>query len=303
MANYAVSAHQLTEGGTVLVRGTLGYSRLTRLIDGEDLVRSNQRKIAAGMNPVTKPHTTVTVAQAEVLYADPAAPTIDERFVAERCYLSPKHPDKGPQYSIDSKGQTLPIIAIPDGAGTYTQDTSGRELAADLTVSLVLRVYKPQNFANCGLALDQVIVHEPVKYYGGGVNTAELAARGIVFSTPPRAIRAADATPAGQVPPVPADGAVPGSAVPGLEAAPALVLPEPMADAPVPTAIPAVTGAGPAPEPRAGETPEQKLARLEAENAALRGGGSAFGDPVGAGVGSPWDQGGHPVTGGIAYEG
>ncbi len=107
MANYAVSAHQLTEGGTVLVRGTLGYSRLTRLIDGEDLVRSNQRKIAAGMNPVTKPHTTVTVAQAEVLYADPAAPpTIDERFVAERCYLSPKHPDKGP--SIRSTRRARP---------------------------------------------------------------------------------------------------------------------------------------------------------------------------------------------------
>jgi hypothetical protein len=51
------------------------------------------------------------------------------------------------------------------------------------------------------------------------------------------------------------------------------------------------------------ETAEQKLARLEAENAALKNARSAVGAPVTAGVGSesegPWD--GHQA--GITYQG
>ncbi|WP_369491968.1 hypothetical protein [Streptomyces sp. BF23-30] len=68
-------------------------------------------------------------------------PTLEGQFVSERRYGSPKRPETGPNYSIDSKGTTLPVIAIPSlkGDGTYDQDESGRELVHGLDVTLVLQ--------------------------------------------------------------------------------------------------------------------------------------------------------------------
>ena len=192
MSTYSVSASQLAEGTSVFVRGKLAYARLTRPIAGDELAASDQRKVQNGMSPVGKPHTTATITQAEVQYADPSDPTVEEQFVAERRYTSKKKPETGLNYSIDSKGTNLPIIAIPAkaGDGTFDQDNTGQELAQDLDVTLVLRVYKPKNFNNRGLALDEVIVHEPPRYFNtSAVGADELAARGIVFNTPPRLSR------------------------------------------------------------------------------------------------------------------
>lgn len=334
MASYSISASQLAEGTHVFIRGKLGFARLTRPIQGAELAVSDQRKVQNGMSPVGKEHTTATITEAEVGFADPANPTLEEQFVAERCYVSAKNPDTGANYSIDSKGTSLPIIAIPStsGDGTFDQDTSGQELAQGLDVTLVLRVYKPKNFVNRGLALDQVIVNETPRYYTGGVSANELAARGIVFNTPPR-VAQAQAQAQGQVSNGPATGTATavGTAVGtvrgpvGTEVEDGLSFPAPQpaaapaaapagvpAAAAVPAPAPAATAQPAATTPRAsapdaqGETPEQKLARLEAENAALKDAGSAIGAPVGAPVGEgPWN--GSPDAGGqqagITYQG
>lgn len=202
MANsYQVSATEISENKTVVVRGKLGFSRLTKQIDGEELIKSDQRRAQNGMNPVGKPHTTATITDARVEFADPNNPTLEERFVDERRYASKKHPETGPNYSIDSKGNSLPIIGLRQDDGTYDQDNSGQELASGLDVSLVLTTYKPKNFAQHGLRLDQVLVNEPVKYYGaGGASSEALAARGVVFNTPPVAVRASEAQTNGQAP-------------------------------------------------------------------------------------------------------
>lgn len=316
MANYAISANQLTEGTSVFIRGKLAFARLTSLIEGAALAASDQRKVQNGMSPVGKPHTTATITEAEVQFADPANPTVEEQFVSERRYTSKKNPASGANYSIDSKGTNLPIIAIPSekGDGTYDQDTSGRELAQGLDVTLVLRVYKPKNFANRGLSLDQVIVHETPRYYNaGGVASGELAARGIVFNTPPRAVQAQPGTDSavgnGEEPvatevedglsfpaPQPAVAAPVAAPTPAqvhtqVATAPVAVLPEAPA-APVPAPVPAV-------QPQQ-ETPEQKLARLERENAELKNAGSAVGAPAGQG---PWGGSGDAQQAGITYQG
>ncbi|QOT16750.1 hypothetical protein [Paenarthrobacter sp. YJN-5] len=318
MANYSISANQLTEGTSVFIRGKLAFARLTSLIEGAALAASDQRKVQNGMSPVGKPHTTATITEAEVQFADPANPTVEEQFVSERRYTSKKNPDTGANYSIDSKGTNLPIIAIPSekGDGTYDQDTSGQELAQGLDVTLVLRVYKPKNFANRGLSLDQVIVHEAPRYYNaGGVATGELAARGIVFNAPPRAVQAQPGTDSavgnGEEPvgtevedglsfpaPQPAVAAAVPAAVPAqahaqVAAAPVAVAPQAApAATPVPAPVPAV-------QPQQ-ETPEQKLARLERENAELKDAGSAVGAPAGQG---PWGGSGDAQQAGITYQG
>ncbi|MBP5909345.1 hypothetical protein F3K40_32025 [Streptomyces sp. LBUM 1478] len=288
MANYSISASQITEGKNVFIRGKLGFAVLARLIEGAELVASDQRKTKNGMSPVGKPHTTATIIHAEVQFADPNNPTLEEQFVSERRYDSPKRPETGPNYSIDSKGSTLPVIAIPSpkGDGTYDQDESGQELAQGLDVTLVLRTYKPKNFNNRGLALEQVIVHEAPRYYkAGGIDQAELAARGIVLNGTPRPVQAtpASAAPAAAVPvatevedglsfpaPQPASAPVAVAAQAPVQAqAPATAVAAPVAAAPAPAAAPAQQ-----------ETLEQKLARLEAENASLKDAGSAVGSPV-----------------------
>lgn len=312
MANYQVSATELTPGALVLIRGKLGFARLTRLIEGEELVKSDQRRAQNNMNPVGKPHVTATVTQAEVLPKDQENGTLtrEELFVAERRYNSKKNPETGLNYSIDSKGNSLPTIAIPDGEGKVIQDTSGRELAPDLDVTLVLQTYKPKNFAQHGLRLEQVIVNEPVRYYAaGGVDTNELAARGVVFAAPPQPVRADSAQ--GEAAPIegndldngtvvdengfamPGPGqSQPAPTAPQVQAQPqaqASVQAQPAAPAPVQTQTPApVQQAAPAAKE---ETMEQKVARLEAENAQYKNAGSAVGAPGAAVPASPWNTG------------
>ncbi|MFB7599962.1 hypothetical protein [Streptomyces sp. NPDC056160] len=318
MASYSISASQLTEGKNVLIRGKLGFAVLARLIEGAELVASDQRKTNNGMNPIGKPHTTATIIHAEVQFADPNNPTPEEQFVSERRYDSPKRPETGPNYSIDSKGSTLPVIAIPSpkGDGTYDQDESGQELAQGLDVTLVLRTYKPKNFNNRGLALEQVIVHEAPRYYNaGGIDQAELAARGIVLNGTPRPVQVTPASaapapaPAAAVPvatevedglsfpaPQPASAPVAVAAQAPVQAqAPATAVAAPVAAAPVPVAVPAA-----APAPAQQETLEQKLARLEAENASLKDAGSAVGSPVAT---DPWNGSDLAQQAGITYQG
>ncbi|MFD7661356.1 hypothetical protein [Streptomyces sp. NPDC059788] len=281
MANYSISADQITEGKNVFIRGKLGFAVLARLIKGAELVASDERKTKNGMTPVGRPHTTATIIHAEVQFADPNNPTVEEQFVSERRYDSPKRPETGPNYSIDSKGSSLPIIAVPSekGDGTYDQDESGRELAQGLDVTLVLRTYKPQNFKNRGLAIEQVIVHEAPRYYIAGVDQAELAARGIVLNGTPRPVQA---TPASTAPALPVM----------TEVEDGLSFPAPQpASAPVGVAAQA---------PAQQETLEQKLARLEDENASLKDAGSAVGSPVATG---PWGGSGPAQQEGITYQG
>lgn len=309
MANYAVNATQLTENTFVFVRGKLGYARLTRPIEGAELTASDQRRAQNGMTPVGKPHTTATITEAEVVSKDPANPTLEDQFVAERRYVSKKNPASGLNYSIDSKGSSLPTIFTPSpaGDGSSEQDFSGQELAQGLDVTLMLRVYKPNGYSNRGLALEQVIVNEPVRYYAGaGVSQDELAARGIVLAAPPVAVRAAQGQAGGSGPvgtkvtdeglsfpapvstdvPAAAPAATPTSVPAAVNAAPATA----------PAAVPAAAE-GASVDQTARETVEEKLARLEAENAAMKNAGSAIGV-------DPWT--GEPASGqepGITYQG
>ncbi|KAB7839490.1 hypothetical protein [Streptomyces mobaraensis] len=303
MANYAVSASKLTENTSVFIRGKLAFAVLARVIEGEELTASDQRKVKNGMSPVGRPHTTATITNAEVQFADPSNPTIEETFVSERRYNSTMRPETSPNYSIDSKGSKLPIILIPSAAGdgTYDRDETGRELAQGLDVTLVLRVYKPKDFNNRGLALDQVIVHEAPRYHKAfGVDQAALAARGIVLNGTPRPVQAAPAS------------AAPATALPvATEVEDGLSFPAPQpvsapvavaSQVPVQTASATVADAptsAAAPALDQKETLEQKLARLEAENASLKDAGSAVGAPAAT---DPGNGSGPAQQAGITYQ-
>ncbi|NKY96560.1 hypothetical protein [Nocardiopsis alborubida] len=316
MANNTVRADQLTEGSVVTIRGKLAFARLTRRIEGKELAQANVRRRQAGMKyDITSPYTTATISGgAQVIYADPDNPTLEEQYVAERCYTSKKKPEDGLSYSIDSKGNNLPSIGIP-GEGGFVQDLSGQELARGLDVTLVLEVYKARDQENRGLGLTHVLVNEAPRYYTpGSVDESQLKARGITLAQPMQAVPSNEATPVGGAEPVGTEvDKTSGLSFPApqpagqVQQAPTQPAPSAQQVVPAPVAQPqAVQQAQPS-SVQAEETAEQKLARIEAENARLRAENQAAKD-VASAIGtpdpsSPWAPQQSQPQAGIAYNG
>lgn len=187
-----IKAHQLNEDQTIVVRGKLEYSRLMSMIEGAELQRRIAQQRQMGSMYITeKPHTTVTLRGVQVLYADPNNPTIEEQYVAQKCYNSRKHPDKGLMFNLDNKSPFLPPIWVPANPNNldegYVQLTDPEgELDSGLDVSLILTTFKAGNNANLGLGLDSVVVNEAPRYYSNNrVDRDKLAALGIVFNSNP----------------------------------------------------------------------------------------------------------------------
>lgn len=293
--NYTIAATELTPGQTVMVRGKTTFSRLARLVEGQALIDSDNTRVKNGMQAIGRPYTSINLAHAEVLFADPANPTREELFVQERRFVSKKNPENGLGYGIDNKSTTLPPVGVRNAQGHVEQVILENDLAAGLEVTLVLRVYKPKSHLNCGLSLDLVVVEEPIRYYNAGVNQGELAARGIIFAKPlvpvPTAAPAAAPAAGGYTNGLPANTDM-SSGLPMPAPAPAVAATPPVMQqaAPAPVAA-AQTIAAPAPAaavvPGAqpgvgGMTLEQQNQQLRAQLAAQQasGGASAFAAPA-----------------------
>ena len=324
-----IPAERLREGQQILVRGRVSFSRLARLVEGDDLIKSIEQARKRGANyPTTVPHTTINLVDAVVIPANPADVTPEEQFTHEKIYAVKSGDNVGKNaFSIDNKSSYLPTIleADPENAGQYRQLVLERDLASGIDVTLVLEVFKPAGYEKRGLGLQQVVLNEAVKYFSSGVDTAGLAARGIVVNGPIRSVAGADSTAAVAATfaaeansagfPVPANSAADASGyavpTPGAQgvipapslaatafpvSAPAVAVAAPVAQVAAPVAAPvAATIAAPV---QVLETPDQQIARLQqqiAEQAAAAagsGGASAFvGAPVTAGAVAPgpWD--------------
>lgn len=286
MANYNISANQLREGQVVLVKGKLTFSRLTRLVEGEALARVDAQRVSNGMQPIGRPHTSISLAHAEVLFQNPAEPTKEEQFVEERRYTSKKHPEYGECYSLDNKSDRLPIVSKLNAEGKAEQVELAGELAADVEVIVVLRVYKPRNYNNRGLSLDQVIIQDTeVKYFSAGATNEALAAVGIVYAAPPVAQQAGPAaTPSNDVDPQTAAAQAAGAwPTPGTDApAPAPAAVDPYRSTEAPAAAEAPVAAAPAPAAPQNDAQAQiaalqkQLAEAQAAANAQQAGGSPF---------------------------
>ena len=154
-STHQIQAHQLTPGSTVIVKGLIGFSRLRSLMGPPEIIKMNQARTRSmyKLDP-NKPITRLNLHHAEVVYADPAKPTIEEMFVNERMYTSSQRPERGVQYSIDNKGSVLPILGETQADGRVVQ-------------------LKPENG------------NVPAKWFSFGIGNQDyLAQRGIVFAQP-----------------------------------------------------------------------------------------------------------------------
>ncbi len=301
-------ADQLRENQTIIVRGRVSFSRLAKHIDGEELAKSVAAARARGSKyPTTKPHTTISLIDAAVVPLNPQQPTPEEIFVNDKIYTVKKGDNAGKRgFSIDDKSPNLPPVFEPipadeqDGSGSHRQLVLTQDLDSGLDVTLVLATFTQGEYANKGLGLQQVILNEAPRYYGGGgVDNAALSAIGVTISGPVQRVSPSEASAAPQQP---LEGGLPQGTVVSDEG---FALPGPSAfvsPAPVQQAAPAPAFAAPAapaaPVAPAAPAASNEIAALQAQLAALQGqpatpqGQSAFdagdnpwGDTAGPGIG------------------
>lgn len=192
----SIPAESLQPGKQILVQGTLTFGKLSQQYQGEELARRVAQQVRIGaLYPCQVPHTTVNVADARVIYKDDANPQLEEQFVQGKIYTIKSGENQGKSgFGIDDKGNVLPAVYEKnEETGQFRPIKLERELASGLDVILVLETYAPKGHPKKGLGLAQVLINEPVRYYGGGASTQALAERGIVFEAPAERVLASTA--------------------------------------------------------------------------------------------------------------
>lgn len=194
----SIAAENLTEGRTILVQGTVTFSRVASQYSGDELQQriASQRQRGAKY-PTTRPHTTIAITNAQVIPADPNNMSPEEQFIQERTFISKSGENQGKAgYSIDDASSFLPPVMQPDpeNPGQYIQvNPLEGELAKGLPVTLVLNTYKPKDHEKRGIGLQQILCRESIRYYSNNATAEALKAYGITIAGPVVQQNAADA--------------------------------------------------------------------------------------------------------------
>lgn len=276
----SVSAESLKEGSLIKVSGTIAYSRVTSVIQGDELARRVAADRARGsIYPTDVPHTTMSLIDPVVVGTGAGgALTREETFVSDGIYLAGKGDSAGHRvFNIDSKGTQLPTVLEQQADGSYSQVQPTGELAKGLAVTLILNVYKPKNHPKRGIGIQAVLVNEPVRTYGTGGAAAVAAALAAAGVTVNGSISTAE--PAGAATVAPAMGFEEAMAAAEALSMPGVFDPASV-EAPVAAPTPVVAS-----QPVVTETADEHIARLTAELAAAK---ASAPRPQ---VGSPWDVG------------
>ncbi len=190
----SINTNQLQNGATFLVRGKVGFSRITRKTTDQERAAANQRRAATAQAtgkpsyPIDKNYTQLTIYDATVIAKDPSNPTIEEKYAAEHLYTSKADGYTGQCYNAINKGNTLPSVSRLVAPNVYQPIVPENELARGLDVTMVLRVFGGRAGMNNGVTLDRVLVNEQVVRYRDGFSdqvTNNLKnAYGITFMEP-----------------------------------------------------------------------------------------------------------------------
>lgn len=201
---HQISASQIRPGSTIILRGKIEYARVRSLMGPEDIDKLNEtrrakRKPGAPFYPLdrNKPLTRLSLSNVEVVFKSPdGQPDLEEYYVYERLFQTPDKPELGNRWSIDNKGNRLPVLLkVVDGKAVQITDdeipastmSMPTEPARDQLVTVVLNVYSSGMNANNGIGLQTIIFDGEPEWFTGGnsaVNNNALAALGITLSGP-----------------------------------------------------------------------------------------------------------------------
>lgn len=178
-ANRTVLLENL-EPSCYFIKGTLTYSRLTRRIDGDELINDQKRRVAIGQQPRQKAYTTATVKNAIVIPTGPNGTKTPVDIYGEESFYQSATNDTPNFTGENSSPNQLPWIGVSfDGGKTVDQIKPEGELDVGNEVILVMRVYKNKKINKTGRSLDGVIVLGEPKYYSGPTNLSQY---GITFN-------------------------------------------------------------------------------------------------------------------------
>lgn len=187
MARKTINTNQLTPNDMVFIRGKLVWSNIAKPVEGEELqkeIRRNQ-DMKRRYYP-TSPHTTIALHDARVEYKNPQMKTLFETYIEEAMYQSKDPKKSGWNYRLDATGTILPQVARREADGTtLTQIQLASEPAVGLDVTVILRVYQTRAGMNNGIAIDTVIINEPLVYRASSPSQNEMAERGLTFKPLP----------------------------------------------------------------------------------------------------------------------
>ena len=226
--NKTVTTNDLTPGVEFYVEGTVTYSRLASLIDGEEL-KEKQRRYK---NCPPRPHTHISLTNARVKCKDPQHQTPEEIYAAETIlFVSMNRNTNQSEWRVnfDNKSKFLPRIFVQNDQNKkiYDEVRLEKELDKGLHVTLGFSAYKTQQ--NNGVRLDTVLVHEPLRYYSNDI-VSKLEQMGLTVNSLPDE-EPDDATPAETEAPATATAENPFSKPVANETPSAPSAPSPYADA------------------------------------------------------------------------
>lgn len=188
MAN-KISPNQLKENTLVKVLGKVTFSRVTRKVDGDELARENARRQSHGIPPYSGPFITITVENARIVPANPNMMNLEEQYIQEKFYAKNNTPGVM-CYSYNSTSSSFPrlfqVKELPDGSydKEHVEEVAPTgEPDSGLEVMLVLRIYKPKNYNNRGVALDCIIAQSKMRFYEAGSAIGQLKNAGIIVDS------------------------------------------------------------------------------------------------------------------------
>lgn len=249
MPQRTIRTNDLTTRAKFFVRGKIAWSQITKVIEGEELARDQEARRRRGWPTIDKPYTRISLYNASVLYTNPNAPTLEERYAEESMFDSKSPNNPGKNYSVINKGTGLVRVGTLEPDRTVHLIMPEAELAIGLDVTLVMSVYDPGAGKNKGVGLELVILNEPPRYNLG--RSIDLSSHGLTYVADPaieaqyaarRSQALSDAAPEAPAP-AQASYAAPAPA-PVPAAAPA---PAPAAYQPFSTGVQAPPQAAPAP--------------------------------------------------------
>ena len=155
------------KGDKIILKGTVAFARLDKLVDGADLDRENQRRTQMGMIP-TKAFRSVTIENPEIVQGQgtPLA-----KFHEQEVYQS-KGSGK-PTMNFESKSLFPPSFGHiqPNGAIQEIPDPQ-KNPAQGQVVYLMISAYQTKSHSNLGSTFDAVVYEQgEIKFYESKSNS------------------------------------------------------------------------------------------------------------------------------------
>lgn len=153
----------------IVIKGTISFSQLAELIDGEALAEENRRRQSKGMIMADGPFRSVTIENPEVVKG---AGTPLAKYYEQDVYTSKKGI---PTIKFESKSKFPPTYGhmIDDNNVAPIADPK-RNPETGQIVYIHLKAYTVKGYSNIGSSFNTIVFEKgPIKFFGGNTSAIE----------------------------------------------------------------------------------------------------------------------------------